>query len=579
MNSAPRIDWDRITLHPRSALDLLDELENFSPEEQFECAKAFNFPKHEARFCAAGNPDEDVDALAGRLEEIRKNQPYFVGAEAWGKPLLLGTPTVPEFPVEALPDWTRKFVHDVSNAMGNPPDLAAMSVLGIMAAALSKKAEVQVNESHREPLALYLCGVSPPGDGKSPTLKMAAAPLHDWERDERVRLMSDIEAECAEFDALEKEREQLARKVANAEEGARKDELRTRMKDSARCLAGRQRPELPRFIADDFTPAALGMLMVRNAGRMCVLNDEGNELFQILGGKHAANGGTEATLFKKAWSGERINTDRVSREHVGLEAPLLNVVVAIQPSALRGMAARHELTGLGVLDRFLFAVPDSRMAPPDAPPVPIATQKHYADGVRELLLLPLDRYGETNGEPVPVALRMDAEADDEHIAFNREVNQLVEDGESLQELRGWASKLKANMIRTAGVLHLATWCGHRGLEEPITGDTMRQAVRIARYWMVHTRKAFDLMDADPQTLKARKVWAWVKRRAERSKLDVGGTFRKQDAWQDVRGSRGTIKTTDDIDSALRTLCDAHYLRRICERPEVYEVNPSALDLD
>jgi hypothetical protein len=51
-----------------------------------------------------------------------------------------------------------------------------MSVLGIMAASLSEKAEVQVNESHREPIALFLCAVSPPGDGKSPTLKTAASP-------------------------------------------------------------------------------------------------------------------------------------------------------------------------------------------------------------------------------------------------------------------------------------------------------------------------------------------------------------------------------------------------------------------
>ena len=259
------------------------------------------------------------------------------GDNSWGELLPLDDPSVPEFPVEALPDWARDFVGDVSIAMGNPPDLAAMSVLGIMNAAVSKKAEVQINESHREPLALYLCCISQPGDGKSPTLKMAAEPLRKWERDEQERLSPTVSAKQAEFDALQEELSYLKKKVARAKEGPNKDKHRERMQEVSQSLAGQQRPEVPRYVVDDFTPAALGMLMAGNAGRMCVLSDEGNELFQILGGKHAANGGTEATLFKKSWSGESVNTDRVGRDYVGLESPLLSVVVMIQPDALRSI--------------------------------------------------------------------------------------------------------------------------------------------------------------------------------------------------------------------------------------------------
>ena len=496
---------------------------------------------------------------------------------SWGELLPLDDPTVPEFPVEAMPDWAQDHVRDVSKAMGNPPDLAAMSALGVMNAAVLKKAEVRINESHREPLALYLCGISQPGDGKSPTLKMAAAPLRKWERDEQERLSATVAAKQAEFDALHEELSHLKKKLASSMDEAKKGKFRERMQEVSQSLAGQQRPELPRSIADDFTPAALGILMAGNAGRICVLSDEGNELFQILGGKHSANGGTEATLFKKAWSGECINTDRVGRDYVHLNSPLLNVVVMMQPDALRSMKNRRELAGLGVLDRLLFAFPESRMTPADAPAVPTSSQDRYDEGVLQMLSIPLNVNQETGAEPVPAVLHLDAEAHQARVEFNYRVNAMTEDGEPLAALPGWASKLKANLIRTAGILHLADHLGPQGLEVPISGDTMRRAADIAHYWIAHARKAFDLMEADRQTLGTRKAWRWVKRMAAPLKRGAAITFRKQDLWQGVRGNRGPINVMADLDAALKILADFNYIRLIKERPEIYEVNPRALD--
>ena len=318
--------------------------------------------------------------------------------------------------------------------------------------------------------------------------------------------------------------------------------------------------------------------MARNNGKICVLSDEGNELFQILAGKHSSNGGTESTLFTKAWSGERVHTDRVGRDYVGLEAPLLNVVIAIQPDALRGMVGRKELAGQGVLDRFAFAFPVSRMTPPDPPAVPGATRDHYAQGLRMLLELPLVFDPEHGDEPVPAALHMDVEAREIMIAFNAELNERAADGAPLEAMRGWVSKLKANFVRVAGVLHMANFCSASAFSEDISAETMQRAVEIARYWIEHAVKIFDLMEGDPQTVRARRVWDWIKRRAAESKLDEGETFRKVVVWQGLKGSRGTIQTMADLNSALRLLCEAQYLRRIEERPERYEVNPEALTL-
>ena len=499
------------------------------------------------------------------------------GDDSWGELYPLDDPTVPEFPVETLPVWVQDFVGDVSKAMGNPPDLAAMAVLGILSSAVSKKAEVRVNDSHWEKLALYLCCVSPPGDGKSPTLKMVAAPLRAWEEGQRANQAEAVEAEQADFDSCEAERRYLTKAVSEADEGQPKEKLRLRLRECAEGLAGRRRPELPRFLADDFTPPAMGILLERNHGRMCVLTDEGNELFQILAGKHSANGGTEATLFKKAWSGESVNTDRIGREGVRLEAPLLNVNVAIQPDALRNMTGRSELIGLGVLDRILFALPESCMTPPDAPAVPASSRNEYAQGVTRLLSIPLDFTDGSDLEPDPSPLHLDAGANQVRIAFNTEVNAMAEDGGALSALRGWGSKLKANVLRTAGVLHLADHRGSGGLELPITEDVMLRAVTIAHYWIAHARKAFDLMEVDQQTLATRKVWRWIKRRASESSLKPEAAFRKQEIWQGVKGNRGSIQTVAELNAALEQLCESNYIRLISERPEIYEVNPRALD--
>ena len=239
--------------------------------------------------------------------------------------------------------------------------------------------------------------------------------------------------------------------------------------------------------------------------------------------------------------------------------------------------SRRELAGLGVMDRFLYAVPESRMTPADAPAVPTSSQDRYADGVLQMLSIPLNVNEEPGAEPVPAVLHLDDEADHERVKFNYRVNAMTEDGQPLAALPGWASKLKANLVRLAGILHLADHSGPQGLEEPITGDTMRRAADIANYWIAHARKAFDLMEADRQTLGTRKAWRWAKRWAAPSKRGAAITFRKQDLWQGVRGNRGSIQNSADLDAALQLLCDSNYIRRISERPEIYEVNPRAMD--
>jgi len=162
-------------------------------------------------------------------------------------------------------------------------------------------------------------------------------------------------------------------------------------------------------------------------------------------------------------------------------------------------------------------------------------------------------------------------------AFRKDVEVELRPGGELDGLVDWGNKLCGNVVRIAGLLHTLSWAGGSGYpwDNPISPETMADAISLGKYFKEHAKAAFALMGADGRLASAQSVWDTI----VRHKLE---DFTVRDLWQKVR--RSFSKVTD-LEEVLNLLVDLGYIRQVevlkregpGQRPSPrYEVNPKAL---
>ena len=78
------------------------------------------------------------------------------------------------------------------------------------------------------------------------------------------------------------------------------------------------------------------------------------------------------------------------------------------------------------------------------------------------------------------------------------------------DIGDWAGKIVGNTLRIAGLLsRCSVRRSHALLDVPddlvVTGDTMKSAIQIDRYFIEHARAAFSLMGADQKVKNCQYV--------------------------------------------------------------------------
>ncbi|MDG3004758.1 DUF3987 domain-containing protein [Paludisphaera sp. Pla2] len=213
-------------------------------------------------------PDERVvlDHLAERFGAARPG-------EAWEPPLPFHDVDPPPFPTDALAGWQRDFIEAEATATQTPPDLAAMLVLSVTAAACAGKVVVGVNGGYEEPVNIFTVTAQPSASRKTAVFRDVAAPIEEHERDLDARSAPAI-AEARNLKAIdERALEDLQRRAAKAKGPDRKS-LVAQADELARRLAAAP-PRPPRLLADDATAESLGSLLAENGGMMGVFSPEG----------------------------------------------------------------------------------------------------------------------------------------------------------------------------------------------------------------------------------------------------------------------------------------------------------------
>lgn len=461
---------------------------------------------------------------------------------SWGVSQLLGNESLPEVPSDVLPEWLRNMVDGLAEQHQVAPALPAMVALSILGAACGGRVFISPKRNWVEPTNVYTAVALPPGEGKTPPFTALAAPVYEVERALQAEQAGGISSAVSRKEVAERR----AKFALDAAVKANGDERAAADFDAAEARAEADAvvvPPKPRLISVDATPEALATLISHHS-RMALLSDEGGIFGQMLG---RYTGTSNLDVYLKGHTGGWLSTDRVTRQEEATEA-FLTIGLAIQPSVLQALGESKELRGRGLVARFLFAWPESRVGSRDlvaAAPIDDAVLERY----RETMAALLRRFVSAESK---ITLELTDEAASVFQTWQRKVERELGPAGSLADIADWGAKLPGQTARLAALLHVAaTPAGELGL---IEASTVEAAVRFAEALVPHMLAVVNLMGESDTERRGRALVRWLKRKQQTE-------FKQSDAYRD---NRAHFDNVDQVGEALRHLADRNWVEQIEE---------------
>ena len=438
------------------------------------------------------------------------------------------------FPLDSLPKALKDYVEAVAAYNSVYNEMCVLPMFAALSLALQGKARViHPGTGYSEPLNLYCLVIANPGERKSSTLNMFMQPIKDYERRYNEIHRNEIETYCVKHRILSQRLSNAIQRAKKAEDEQTAINLRQELteleKDPKAAL---------NYTLQDVTPEALISALSENNERAAIIGDEAT-LFKILCGAYSSGKGSNNVNFDVLLNSYDGNTYKVSRKGSGniyLKSPLVTIGTMIQPQPFKQVLENADLSGKGLLQRFIFAVPQSNVGniPFYAPKVPEKVAAAYNSLICELL-----RKNDSTAA----------------LTFDREAVRLLEDYHALLQkklspdgmfagLEEFASKQFAKVLRIAALLHL---CEHSENEQ-ITGHTAMNAISIG-LWIENQAAAALEADMITDTEKNAK---YVLRKLQKSSESV---LTRRDIQR--RCKRLNI---DDLLEALSYLDDMNILK-------------------
>ncbi|MBE6929802.1 MAG: DUF3987 domain-containing protein [Ruminococcaceae bacterium] len=456
-------------------------------------------------------------------------------------PLIPLTPhwnDLPPFPVDALPEVIRRYVDAVVEHSQTAPDMVAVISLGVLAICLQGKLQIEGTPDYCEPLSLYTVVIAAPGERKSSVMRDMTKYLYEYEQEYNKARSSEVRENRLQRESLERQISGLQKKLERAENSDVKTELR-QLQEELENL-----PEIKpvRFFADDCSSEALTSLMAANGGIFSVISTEGG-IFDIMAGRYSNKANIDIWL--KGHCGDSIYVDRMTRDSECILHPALSAILSIQPSVLDEIMSNTTMTGRGLIARFLYSSPPSRIGCRTfrTPAVPTEISEEYRKLIFRLMAMPCNDEIQTLSLSEK-AFELMANYFQEHEKF------LAGEGQAISD---WASKYIGAVLRIAGLLHGAE------MEEgdfEVSASTMHRAIRIGKYFLAHSAYAYSVMGTDLSIQKAKFVMAKLKKTRVYE-------IKRSELFQMCRGK--FFKKTEEIIPTLELLEGHGYLRM--EEPE------------
>ena len=464
---------------------------------------------------------------------------------------------------ELLPGIVGDMARAVSVETETPIELAASLALSVLATACQRKMILNIKPGYDEPLNIWTNTPMDPANRKSSVHKKMTDPLTQWELRKGAEYASKIKEASITRENQEARVKSLRQKYGRAKKAAL-EEIAAEILEIERDLV--PVPSVPKIWAQDVTPEHLGTLLNTHGEAMSILSSEGG-IFDILGGRYS-NGIPNLDLFLQGHAGDPVRVDRGSREPVYLNSPSLTLGLSPQPAVLRALIDKPGFRGKGLLARFLYLLPKSKLGfrKLDSEPVPVHVSGNYFNLIS--CLLEIEPEEDENGQIQPYVLKLSAPAYQTWLNFSKDVEKELREGGWFENITDWAGKLPGAIGRIAGLLHCA-----ENPQQPwkiaVSEETMKIALEFANVFADHAMAAFNLMGADQTIEQAKKVWRWV----ERGRF---ANFSKRDCFKALQG---TFKRVANIDTPLDILVERNFIKMeklgTGGRPTIkYEVNPA-----
>lgn len=495
-------------------------------------------------------------------EEKKKERKTLSNIE-WSPPVPFDEYTLPAFPIEVFPEWLREYVKGVAESTQTPVDAPGMAAISVLSTALAKKFYVRLTGEWSESLNTYSILALPPGNRKSSVFKALQEPITTFEKEERERLITEVSEQRAKLKAKQKRLEQLEKEYAKDGEQTTLEEIIA----LANEIENEEILSLPRFITEDVTPEKLADLMAENQEKMALLSAEGGGIFSIMAGRYASDGKANLDIFLKGFSGDYCAVDRMGREAKVLDEPSLTIGLFLQPHVVQDVPPSFQERGL--MPRFLYSFPRSLVGYRKITPQTIEAdiKNRYLLNIKKLLRM-------DTHEGVQLTLNNKAKAAEE--GLRREIEAMFLDGGELSEMKEWGSKLAGQIIRVAGLLHVAEHVqvltldtsNIEGIPRQIHEEIFTKACQLTSYFIEHAKAAYGCMGADKGTQDAKYLLEVIKRQ-EKSTIE----------YREIQNlTRKRFKKATHLKATLLELEDRGYIYQKKDgRKSLLEVNPFILE--
>lgn len=399
------------------------------------------------------------------------------------------------FPVDAFPGPIASMIAEVAEATQTDPAMAGTTALTVLAAAVCGHVEVEARPGWREVLALHTATIASPGERKSAVQSAMTAPLWSVEDELETQVAAARTHASTLAEIASKRVEKLKADAGRAGTRAQEKKLTEEALVAAQEASEITVPAVPRLVADDATPEAIASLLAEQGGRLAIISSEGG-LFDTIAGRYSS-GVSNLDVVLKGHDGDPIRVDRRGRAAERIHRPALTIGLMVQPSVIEELGRRGEFRGRGLLGRFLYAWPPSRVGHRKADPQPVrsTTRARYTATVEELAR---DLYGTSSDDQV---LHLTPDAEKLLIERQEALEPLMGQAEQLASIADWASKLNGRVVRIAALLHLAAG-GASSTSTPITRTELAAAVRLGDYFLADAIRTFSAMQIDPDTADA-----------------------------------------------------------------------------
>ena len=457
----------------------------------------------------------------------------------------------PVFPAGVFPPVIEEYLDNVAKQEHVRREMVYPAALAALAQG-KYKVEYPDATRYQQHLCLYIGIVADPSERKSPVFKkVILKPFYKWYND----VKGDYEAEKARYKA---ERKVLLKQLEAAEKGCTsKEKAATAVDDITGLeeqLAEKKPPRNPYCLFDDTTPEALAKKLLESGENGGIFSEEA-AFMEILAGRYTDKGKNQSPeLVLKAYNAEPVRVNRVSREELVLERPLLSMCLMLQPELYNRIIANQNLQGRGCIARFLFCVPE-RMA---------GTRKAINNDIFQLSggeiyegilrkFLDMERPEE---QAVPV-LRFAKELCSESSNLGKYlqwIENTMQTGDVMEKQSAYTGKAGGKLIRIAGLLHLL-W----GYDQctPISAETADRAVQICQFFFGEKLKEMQTEENREEKLVQRVTCALV-----RHTLEKGAAYLPQrDFYMKVKG--GELSSMEQFRGILETLEERNVLQTVC----------------